>query len=318
MIQISAEEIARALPMRECIDLVEEAMKAVSAGLTDQPLRSIMKLPGGNAMGMMPGAMREPAVHGMKLISLYPDNPGRGLSSHQGLMLIFDTENGTPVACLDASELTALRTAAASAAATRALARPESRVLAILGAGEQADHHLPAQLAVRDFREVRVWTRTLAHARDFAERHGGAGAAAIAACEHAREAVAGADVVVTVTASPVPVLQGAWLEPGQHVNLVGASVASAREIDDAGVAAGRYFVDTRSGAAVQAGEYIDALKSGAITEAHLLGEIGEVYSGRLAGRTAPDQITIYKSLGTAAQDLAAGHAVWKRISARAV
>ncbi|MCG6856962.1 MAG: ornithine cyclodeaminase family protein [Salaquimonas sp.] len=312
MIQISAKEIARILPVGECIDLIEKAMVAVSSGLTDQPLRSIMPLKDGNAMGMMPGAMRDPAVHGMKLISLYPDNPRRGLSSHQGLMLIFDTENGTPVACLDASELTALRTAAATAAATRALARPDSRVLAILGAGEQADHHLPAQMAVRDYRQVRVWTRTFEHARDYADRHGG-DAPEIAAFATAQEAVAGADVIVTVTASPEPVLKGAWLEAGQHINLVGASIAAAREIDDEGVACGRYFVDLKSSAAVQAGEYLGALESGAITEAHLLGEIGEVYSGEIAGRTSSDEITIYKSLGTAAQDLAAGYEILRRL-----
>lgn len=313
MIFVSAEEIAAALPVAECIDLIEQTMKSVSAGLTDQPLRSIMPLGDGKAMGIMPGAMREPPIHGIKLISLYPDNPGRGLSSHQGLMIIFDTSNGTPVACLDASHLTALRTAAASAAATRALARPDAKVLAILGTGEQADQHLTTQMAVRDFCEVRVWTRTLDHARAFAERHRHE-APAIAAFPTAREAVAGADVIVTVTASSKPVLEGEWLSPGQHVNLVGASVATSREIDDAGVAAGRYFVDTRSGAAAQAGEYLDAIRSGAITEAHLLGEIGEVYAGTIEGRTAPDQITIYKSLGTAAQDLATGHAVWRRLT----
>lgn len=314
MMQISAEEIARTLPISECIDVIEAAMKAVSAGDTLQPLRSIMPVGDGNAMGMMPGAMGEPPVHGMKLISLYPENPKRGLSSHQGLMLIFDTDNGTPIACLDASELTALRTAAASAAATRALARADSTVLAILGAGEQADHHLPAQLAVRDLSEVRVWTRTQANARKFVDRHADVNAD-IAAFETAREAVAGADVVVTVTASPDPILQGAWLEAGQHINLVGASVATAREIDDAGVAAARFFADTRSGVEVQAGEYLGALKSGAITETHLLGEIGEVYAGTLAGRISSDDITIYKSLGTAAQDLAAGYEVWRRLTA---
>lgn len=314
MIQISAEEIARAMPVGECVDVIEQAMRSVSAGQTDQPLRSIMKLPDGNGMGIMPGAMRDPSVHGMKLISLYPDNPKRGLSSHQGLMLIFDTPTGTPIACLDASKLTALRTAAASAAATRVLARPESKTLAILGAGEQADHHLPAQMAVRDFKQIRVWTRTFEHARDFAQRHAG-DAAEIVAFDTAREAVSGADVIVTVTSSPGPVLKGRWLEPGQHVNLVGSSVATAREIDDAGVAAGRFFVDTRSGAQVQAGEYLHALRSGAITEAHLLGEIGEVYSGKLAGRSSDAEITIYKSLGTAAQDLSLGYEVWRKLTA---
>jgi ornithine cyclodeaminase/alanine dehydrogenase-like protein (mu-crystallin family) len=314
MMLISAEDIARTLPIGECIDLIERTMQTVSRGLTDQPLRSIMKLAAGNAMGIMPGAMREPAIHGIKLISLYPNNPKRGLSSHQGLVIIFDSSNGTPVACLDASELTALRTAAASGAATRTLSRPDASVLAILGTGEQADHQLLAHMAVRDLREVRVWTRTYENACAYVERHS-ADAPGIRAFRTVEEAVFDADVIVTATASTEPILKGSWLRAGQHVNLVGSSVASAREIDDEGVAAGRFFVDTRSGAEAQAGEFLGAINSGAIGPEHLLGEIGDVYAGRIVGRTTPEEITIYKSLGTAAQDLSAGYAVWQRLKA---
>lgn len=314
MLQISSEQVYAALPIGECVDVIERAMIAVSQGRADLPLRWLMPLGNGNAMGVMPGALREPPVHGMKLISLYPDNPKQGLSSHQGILVLFDTVDGRPLATLDGASVTAQRTAAASAAATRALARPDSRVLALLGAGEQADHHLPAQLAVRDFDDVRVWTRTFANAQAFAARHAGT-APGIRACATAEEAVADADVIVTVTASSTAILKGDWLRPGQHVNLVGSSVASAREIDDAGLALGRYFVDTTAGANAQAGEYLDALKAGAINPYHLLGEIGEVYAGTLAGRLSASDITIYKSLGVAAQDLAAGHEIWRRIAA---
>ena len=314
MLQISSDEVYATLPIADCIDVIEQAMIAVSRGQADLPLRWMMPLGSGNAMGVMPGAIATPAVHGMKLISLYPDNPKRGLSSHQGVILLFDTATGTPIAAIDGASVTAQRTAAASAAATRALAKKDARVLAILGAGEQADHHLPAQFAVRDFDEVRVWTRTFANAQAYAARH--AGLADIRAVETAREAVQGADVVVTVTASPTAILKGEWLEPGQHVNIVGASVASAREIDDEGVARGRYFVDTLAGAKAQAGEYIEALKAGAIGESHLLGEIGQVYDGKLAGRLSDGDITIYKSLGCAAQDLAAAHEIWRRIDGK--
>lgn len=312
MRQISAEEVYAALPIADCIDVIERAMIAVSHGEATLPLRSLMPLGAGNAMGIMPGGLAEPHVHGIKLVSLYPQNPRRGLSSHQGVILLFDTENGRPIAAVDGASVTAQRTAAASAAASRALARKDARVLAILGAGEQADHHLPAHLAVRPFDEVRVWTRTFANAQAFAARHAPS-VGSIRAVASAREAVTGADVVVTATASPTAILMGAWLEPGQHVNLIGASVASAREIDDAGVARGRFFVDTLAGARAQAGEYIDALKAGAITEEHILGEIGRVYDGSLAGRLSDDDVTIYKSLGVAAQDLAAGHEILRRI-----
>jgi ornithine cyclodeaminase len=312
MRQISSEEVYAALPIAECIDVIEAAMIAVSQGKANLPLRWLMPIDGGNAMGIMPGGLSEPHIHGIKLISLYPENPKRGLSSHQGVILLFDSGDGRPIAAVEAASVTAQRTAAASAAATRALSRPGSRVLAILGAGEQADHHLPAHLAVRPFDEVRVWTRTFANAQAFAARHA-AKVASIRAVATAREAVAGADVVVTATASPKAILLGEWLEPGQHVNLVGASVASVREIDDEGVARGRYFVDTLAGAKAQAGEYIDALNAGAITETHILGEIGKVYDGTLPGRLTDRDVTIYKSLGVAAQDLAAAYEVLRRV-----
>lgn len=300
------------LPIADCIDLIEAAMIAVSHGKANLPQRSIMPLGNGNAMGIMPGGLAEPHIHGIKLVSLYPENPMRGLSSHQGVILLFDSRDGRPIAAVDGASVTAQRTAAASAAATRALSRTNSRVLAILGAGEQADHHLPAHLSVRPFDEVRVWTRTFANAEGFAARHARS-VASIRAVATAQEAVRGADVVVTATASPIAILKGAWLEPGQHVNLVGASVASAREIDNEGVARGRYFVDTLAGARTQAGEYIDALRAGAIAEDHILGEIGQVYDGTLRGRLSDRDITIYKSLGIAAQDLAAAYEVLDRV-----
>lgn len=311
MRQISSEEVYAALPMADCIDVVEAAMIAVSRGQATLPLRSIMPLGSGNAMGIMPGGLAQPHVHGIKLVSLYPDNPKRGLSSHQGVILLFDSRDGQPIAAVDGASVTAQRTAAATAAATRTLSRPDSRLLAILGSGEQADHHLPALLAVRPFDEVRVWSRSQASAEAFVARHAEA-SAELRAVETAQQAVRGADVVVTVTASATPILKGDWLEAGQHVNLVGASVASVREIDDAGVARGRYFVDTLAGAKAQAGEYIDALKAGVIGENHIVGEIGQVYEGTLAGRIGNGDITIYKSLGVAAQDLAAAYEILKR------
>lgn len=312
MRQISSDEVYAILPMADCIDIVEAAMIAVSHGKANLPLRSIMPLGNGNAMGIMPGGLAEPHIHGIKLVSLYPENPKQGLSSHQGVILLFDSRDGRAIAAVDGASVTAQRTAAASAAATRALSRANSRVLAILGAGEQADHHLPAHLCVRPFDEVRVWTRTFANAEAFAARHA-TSVASIRAVETAREAVRGADVVITATASPKAILKGEWLEAGQHINLVGASVASVREIDDRGVARGRYFVDTLAGAKAQAGEYIDALKAGAIAEGHILGEIGNVYDGALAGRLDDSDITMYKSLGVAAQDLSTAYEVLRRV-----
>lgn len=210
MLQISADQVYAALPVAECIDVVERAMIAISRGQADLPLRWLMPLSAGNAMGIMPGALKDPAVHGVKLICLYPGNPQRGFSSHQGVMLLFDTDNGAPLAAIDAASLTALRTAAATAAATRGLARAGARTLAILGSGEQADHHLPALMCVCDFEEVRVWSRAFAHAEAFSDRHK-ALTTTVTAVATAEAAVLGADVIVTLTASATPVLLGAWL-----------------------------------------------------------------------------------------------------------
>lgn len=304
------------LPIADCIDIVEAVMVAVSRGRANLPLRSIMPLGHGNAMGIMPGGLADPHIHGIKLVSLFPENPRQGLSSHQGVILLFDSRDGRALAVVDGASVTAQRTAAASAAATRALSRPDSRVLAILGAGEQADHHLPAHLCVRKFDEVRVWTRTFENAEAFATRHHSS-SASVRAVPTAHEAVRGADVVVTATASPKAILRGEWLERGQHVNLVGASVASAREMDDQALARGRYFVDSLAGAKAQAGEYIDALNAGAIAEDHILGEIGRVYDGIVPGRLTDDDITIYKSLGVAAQDLLTAYEILKRTTRKA-
>lgn len=312
MRQISSEEVYAVLPIGDCIDVVEAAMIAVSRGKANLPLRWLMPIGSGNAMGLMPGALADPPVHGIKIVSLYPENPRRGLSSHQGVILLFDSRDGRPIAAVDGASVTAQRTAAASAAATRALARKDARVLAILGSGEQADHHLPAHLAVRPFDDVRVWTRTPANGDAFVLRHADS-AVSLRHVATVEEAVRGADVVITATASPTAILKGAWLEPGQHVNLVGASLASAREIDNAGVARGRYFVDTLAGAKAQAGEFIDALSAGIIEEAHILGEIGQVYDRTIPGRLGDGDITIYKSLGVAAQDLATAHEIFLRL-----
>ncbi|MEJ8569928.1 ornithine cyclodeaminase family protein [Microbaculum marinum] len=315
---VSGAAIDAALPLADGVEVIEAAMREVSAGRADQPLRWLMPLGGGNGMGVMPGAMRSPAVHGMKLISLYPDNPKRGLPSHLGMMLVFDSQTGMPLAVLDASVLTTRRTAAATVVATRALARPEARVHAILGTGELAEAHVRAFAATMPFAETRIWGRRREAAEALAGRIGDTGGT-IRPVVRLEDAVAGADVVTTVTAARTPILFGRDLEPGQHVNLVGASMADAREIDDEGVRRGRVYTDLRASAERQAGELIGAMAAGAVGPEHLVGEIGAVLLGELAGRSAgavgAAEITIYKSHGVAAQDLAyAGAVLGRRIA----
>jgi ornithine cyclodeaminase len=306
MIFVSAEEVARLLPYEECIPLMREAMIALSTGRTRQLLRAILDLPEGRAFGSMPGSMLDDGVFGAKLVSVYPENLARGVSSHQGVVALFDAATGAPMAMLDAAEITAIRTAAASAAATDALARPGPAQLAILGYGEQAVRHVEAIRHVRDIDRLTIWGRDSGKARAFAERFGGEAKASVA------EAVAGADVICAVSAAPEPILFSEWVKDGAHVNAVGSSRAGPVEIDNKLVARARFFADHEEGVRAQGAEYLNAIAAGAIRPEHLLGEIGEVFAGTLAGRVSDGDVTIYKSLGSIVQDLAsARHIVAK-------
>ncbi len=302
MIIVSAEEVARLLPYEDCIPLMREAMIALSQGRTRQILRSILDLPQGRAFGVMPGAMLDDGVFGAKLVSVYPDNFLAGGPSHQGVVALFDAATGAPSAILDAGEITAIRTAAASAAATDALARKDASRLAILGYGEQARRHVAAIRHVRPIERVTIWGRDFAKARAF----GGI------PCESVEEAVAGADIICTVTAASEPILESRWVADGAHINAVGSSRAGPAEIDNALVARARFFADHREGVLAQGAEFIRAREAGLIGEDHLLGEIGEVFAGRIEGRRTEADVTLYKSLGSIVQDLAAArHIVGK-------
>jgi alanine dehydrogenase len=323
MIVLSDKEIRSLLPMTDAIEVVQRAMIAVSAGATNLPLRSAIDVGAPNMMGVMPGAFlpgngQVEACFGVKLVSLFPGNPDAGYSSHQGAIVLFEPEHGSAVAMMNAGLLTAVRTAAASAVATRALARPDCGILAMVGAGEQAEHHLEAMLCVRpSIREVRMVGRRREKADAFAshaaERYPGL---AVSVFDDVRSAVEGADLVCTVTSSPEPVLMGEWVTPGTHLNVVGASIPSKREIDEEMVARSRLYVDYRPSTFAQAGEVIHALESGRIQREHVLAEIGEVLAEKAAGREAASDITLYRSLGIAAQDLACATHCWHEARAR--
>lgn len=304
MISITADELRRLLPMRDAIETVQQAMIGVAEGKANMPLRQVMEIDGTNRLGVMPGALRDPDVYGVKLISLFPGNPARGLSSHIGSMVIFDNDTGAVAALLDADALTAIRTAAASAAATRALACEKASVLAIIGTGEQAESHIEAMLCVRDITEVRIAGRTQARAQEFVDRVAPRfGGIAISAATNAQEAVSDADIICTVTSSAQVVLHGDWVAPGAHVNAVGASIPLMQEIDQGLLLKSALYVDYKPSALAQARDIMDAISTGAIDEAHILGEIGQLYAGSIAGRADTRAITLYRSLGVAAQDL---------------
>jgi ornithine cyclodeaminase len=284
-------------------------------GETHLPLRSVMMPPGAAGfMGLMPcwrGQHQDrAAAFALKAICLMPGNPARGLDAHQGLVTLFDGESGIPTAILDASAVTAVRTAAVTAVATRLLARPDARGLAILGAGTQARAHLRALENVRDFEQVRIYAPTLAHARALAEQ-AGAARGEVRAAASAEEAVRDADVVVAVTNAREPVLRHGWLKPGAHLNAVGASSPQAREIDTATVAASALFCDSRESLRNEAGEFLLAIREGLIAgEEHVRAELGEVLAGLAPGRRDAGELTLFRSLGVAIEDLAAAeHAV---------
>ena len=306
-------DVKRAVSMSDCIDAVDKAMRALSSGGADVPLRTVMKLPGGrNFFGVMPGYLSEPQGLGTKIITIFPDNAKLGLSSHVGLVLLFDSEIGFPLAVMDAGEVTAIRTAAASAVATRALARQDASHLAIIGTGEQAVTHLEAIAQVRALKSVRVWGRTPSKAAAFAQEHGSRLGLAIEVSGSVESAVRAADIICTVTSSREPILNGAWLQNGAHVNLVGASQQTSREADNDVVAVSRFYVDSRVSARAEAGELKHAIAAGSVSENHVLGEIGEVLNGKVMGRTSSHDITVYKSLGVAAQDMAAARVIYDR------
>src|ERR1700731_2621514 len=233
---LRGSEVRRLLPMAACVDLMHRTMIAVAERGVVLPLRSVMVMPGELGMlGNMPGYIAEPECFGVKLVSLIPRNKPPQYSSHLGLVLLFEAEHGCPVALLDAAEFTAIRTAAASGLATRLLARPEAGDLALLGAGEQARSHLEAMLAVRTLRRIRVWARDRDKARIFADAEGAKHGIVVETSPTVREAIAGADIICTTTKARDPILQGDWLTPGVHINILGSSIAAAAEIDTAAV-----------------------------------------------------------------------------------
>ncbi len=304
-------EVRALLPMAECVDVMAAAFATLARGDAVLPLRSATALPDRRGfLGLMPSYLGEPRALGVKVVTVFPGNLGTPYESHQGAILLFETENGRLLAVVDAGTVTEIRTAAVSGLATRLLARPDASTLAILGSGTQAGVHLEAMRAVRPIREVRVWSRTEAHGRAFAARHG------VSFAPTAREAVEGADIVCTVTGAQAPILEGEWLAPGAHVNAVGASVPPYRELDSAAVAGSRLFVDRRESALHAAEDVRVPIREGRIGEDHIAGELGDLLLGRVAGRSGPHEITLFKSLGLAVEDLAAAHHVYAQARAR--
>lgn len=310
---VNAEAVADILPMREALEVVTAAMLELSDGLVDAPERWAMSVAPAGMMGLMPGSMTQIGRFGIKVISLFANAAEHGLSGHQGVMVLFDSATGRPLCVIEGGALTGLRTAAASAVATRALARADARCVALIGCGEQARWHVEAIALVRPIEEIRVWGRSLEQAKRFVAQHQRPNGIQFVVAESVREAIQGAGIICTLTHAEEPVIAGAWLEKGQHLNLVGSSTRSSREVDDASVVAGRFIVDSRANALSQAGELRHAMAEGLVRADHVVAEIGDVLAGRVIGRPDASTITIYKSLGHVVQDIRIAHALQGRL-----
>jgi ornithine cyclodeaminase len=302
---LSEHDVTSLLTMGECIGVMEEALAALARGEVHQPLRSVIRPEGAPGfLGLMPAYRGgENARYGLKEVCVFPGNPAKGLDTHLGAVLLHSGETGELLAIVNASAITAIRTAAVSAVATKLLARQDAATLAIIGSGVQARSHLAAIPLVRGIREVRISSRRRETAEDLAASDRSNLSMRIAA--GVEEAVDGADIIVTATSSKEPVIRREWIAAGTHINAVGSSVRTARELDGATVAAATLFVDRRESTTSESGDYLFALQEGTISADHIRAEIGEILTGRARGRTSHDEITIFKSLGLAIEDLAA-------------
>lgn len=308
------DQVKQLLDMKDCIDAMEAMFKTLEAGKAVLPLRQIVFDPERKgALASMPSYLGEPKAFGSKVITYFMGNTNTKFDSHQGVVLLFEMENGRLLGIMDASSITAIRTAAASGVATRLLARRNSKTLAILGSGTEAATHIQAMLTVRDVESVLVWSRTPGNAQKFVERS----AASFPSVElkvagSVRQAVSNADIICATTSAVEPILAGEWVKQGAHINAVGSSLPTARELDSQAVLKSRLFVDRRESALSEAGDFLIPKKEGLIDDSHIKGELGEVLTGRVVGRSDENEVTLFKSLGIATEDVAAAHLLYTK------
>ena len=312
---VNKEKIASLLPMEECIAVMEKMFRSLAAGECLQPLRNIMRLPeGSGVLGMMPGHAAKLGVMGIKVITVFHANSESGLPSHQGVVMLFDANHGQPLMLFDALEITAIRTAAASAVATKLLARENSSTLAVIGSGEQAKRHIEAMMLVRNIRNINIWSRNEKNAKHLVNELSGEYNLNIHAKKDVQRAVERADIICTVTSSKEPVVKGEWIPAGTHINAVGSSTAAARELDTATIVRSKLFTDCYESIFNEAGDFLIPKKEGAVTDDHVKAEIGEVLTGTKKGRENEEEITVFKSLGIAAEDIFSAHHIYQKIN----
>lgn len=330
LLVLNADEVSALLPIKECIAVMREALIALAAGKVHQPLRTIIRpADAKGVMGLMPsymsgegatppphggGSDKAGAAFGLKAICVFPGNPAQGKDSHQGAVLLFSAETGELLAMMNASAITAIRTAAVSAVATDLLARADAGNLAIIGSGVQARSHLAAMSQVRSITRCRIASRHFEHAQRLAEEMRHEFSFALDPVEKVAAALDGADLIVTATTSVEPVVKREWVAAGAHLNLVGSSTPKSREVDSETMGATSLFVDRRESTVNEAGDYLFPLREGVIGPGHIRAEIGEVLIGDQPGRTSLEEITLFKSLGLAIEDLFAAEYLYRKAS----
>jgi alanine dehydrogenase len=310
---LTEDHVKSLLSMAELIPAMESAVARFSAGDVLQPVRTVLSVgPTKAYFGLMPAYVQNPARLGAKLVTVFNENHDRGLPSHLATILLLDPDTGALVGLMDGRYITETRTAAVSAVSARHLSRADAGTLAIIGSGVQARSHLEAFAEVRTLREVRVWSPNPKSRERFVDEMTGMVAASIRDGRSARDAVDGADLVVLATSSPTPVIEDTWITPGTHVVSVGACRPDQREMAPELTARGRLFVDSRAAAIVESGDVVIGMREGRFKEDHIAGELGELVLGRVEGRTSPDQITVFKSLGMAVEDVVTADLVFRR------
>ena len=298
--------------MDACVELMRETLAALAKGNAVQPLRTHIMTPDRRGiLGSMPGYLAPARALGTKVLTIFPANEGTAIDSHQGAVLLFEEERGTLIAVLDATSITGIRTAAVSGLATELLARSDAGDLAILGAGTQALTHVEAMLVVRDIRRIRLWNRTEERGRRMAGLIESRFNRSVELCGSVEQAVMGADLICTTTAAREPILRAEWVAPGAHLNVVGSSIARAREVDSGLMARARLFVDLRESALNEGGDIVIPLREGVITAGHIVAELGELVAGRVRWQRQPDDVTLFKSQGIAVEDIAAARFVYE-------
>jgi len=313
---VNKEKIASLLPMDECIEVMQKMFSSLAAGECLQPLRNIMRLPDGSGvLGMMPGHAAKLGVMGIKVISVFHANKEAGFPSHQGIVMLFDAKNGQPLMLFDALEITAIRTAAASAVATKLLSRKDSSTLAIIGSGEQAKRHIEAMLLVRNIQQINLWSRDENNAKHLVNELSAEYNLPVHIKKNVQQAVEHADIICTVTASKEPVVMGDWISAGSHINAVGSSTPFSRELDTTAIARSKLFTDRYESIFNEAGDFLIPKKEGAVTDDHVKAEIGEVLSGAKKGRENDEEITVFKSLGIAAEDIFSAYHIYEKLNA---